>query len=212
MRTTPRIRGLYAVTPDSVDTALLVELVSAAINGGAATVQYRNKAADESLRLEQATALLALCRRHTVPLVVNDHLDLCLAIDADGLHLGGTDGDIDAARRVLGHDKLLGVSCYDRMELAVQARQATADYVAFGSCFSSDTKPAAPRAPLELFGDAKRLGVAVVAIGGITAENATLAIAAGADAIAVIGALWAVPNVCRAAQIFSNLFYKTKRP
>jgi len=165
MRTTPRIKGLYAVTPDSTDTALLLEQVLAAIEGGAALVQYRNKPAGETLRREQASALLALCRRRNVPLIINDHLDLCLAIDADGLHLGGTDGDIAAARSQLGTDRILGVSCYDRFELAVQAKDMGADYVAFGSCFPSATKPAAVRAPLHLFGLAKRPGVAVVAIG-----------------------------------------------
>lgn len=206
MRTVPSIRGLYAVTPNSADTALLVKQVSAAIEGGATLVQYRNKDADASLRLQQATRLLALCRGHGIPLIVNDHLDLCLAINADGLHLGGTDGDIDAARQCLGQNQLLGVSCYDRMELAVQAKQAGADYVAFGSCFRSGTKPMAPTAPLELLGKAKQLSIAVVAIGGITAENADLVIAAGADAIAVIGALWMAQDVRRASQIFSNLF------
>jgi len=210
MRTTPRIKGLYAVTPDSTDTALLLEQVLAAIEGGAALVQYRNKPAGETLRREQASALLALCRRRNVPLIINDHLDLCLAIDADGLHLGGTDGDIAAARSQLGTDRILGVSCYDRFELAVQAKDMGADYVAFGSCFPSATKPAAVRAPLHLFGLAKRPGVAVVAIGGITSENAALAIAAGADAVAVIGGLWEAADIRSAARTFSNLFMQDK--
>jgi thiamine-phosphate pyrophosphorylase len=206
MGTTPKVSGLYAVTPDMADTALLLELVSAAIEGGTALVQYRNKTADEALRQLQATQLLALCRRHNVPLIINDHLDLCLAIDADGVHLGGTDGDIAATRARLGQGKILGVSCYDRLDLAMQAKDAGADYVAFGSCFSSDTKPGAVRAPLDLLAAAKQLGIAVVAIGGITLDNAALAIEAGADAVAVIGALWAAAGTQEAAQTFSNLF------
>jgi len=206
MGTTPKVSGLYAVTPDMPDTALLLELVSAAIEGGTALVQYRNKTAAEALRRLQATQLLPLCRHRNVPLIINDHLDLCLAIDADGVHLGGTDGDIAATRARLGQGKILGVSCYNRLDLAMQAKDAGADYVAFGSCFSSDTKPGAVRAPLDLLAAAKQLGIAVVAIGGITLDNAALAIEAGADAVAVIGALWAAADTRQAAQLFSNLF------
>lgn len=206
MRMTTKISGLYAVTPDSVDTALLLEQVLAAIEGGAALVQYRNKSANETLRYEQAGALLALCRHHHIPLIINDHLSLCLDIGADGMHLGRTDGDMAATRSQLGTGRLLGVSCYDRLEFAMQATDAGANYVAFGSCFPSATKPTAIRAPLHLFGQAKRLGVPMVAIGGITSENAALVVAAGANAIAVIDGLWAATDVRKVARTYSNLF------
>lgn len=169
-------------------------------------VQYRNKTADTALRLEQARSLLALCRSYAVPLIINDHLGLCLATDADGLHLGGEDGDIVAAREALG-GKLLGVSCYNRFELAAAAKAQGVDYVAFGSCFDSATKPAAVRAPLALLTQAAReLHLPVVAIGGVTQENARLAIRAGADSIAVIGALFNAANVQQVAHQFSNFF------
>lgn len=204
---TTAINGLYAITPDEPDSSLLLVQVDAALRGGAHLLQYRNKDATPALRHTQATALLALCRTHGVPLIINDHFELCLELDADGVHLGAEDGAIAAARARLGPGKLIGASCYNRLDLALQAQAQGADYVAFGSCFDSATKPAAVRAPLPLLGQAaQQTGLPVVAIGGITAENAHLAIQAGAAAIAVIGALWTAPDIRQAAQHFSNLF------
>jgi thiamine-phosphate pyrophosphorylase len=201
-----RIRGLYAITPDLDDTAHLCTLIEASLDGGAAHVQYRNKNPDAEFRATQAGQLLALCRRHGVPLIINDHADLCLALGADGVHLGRDDGDIASVRAMLG-DKLLGVSCYASFEQAQSAQAQGADYVAFGSCFGSNTKPDAVRAPLTLFTRATReLTVPVVAIGGITADNARLALDAGADCIAVIDALFGAANVQQAATRFSTLF------
>jgi thiamine-phosphate pyrophosphorylase len=202
-------RGLYAVTPDEPDIGLLTRKVSKALAGGARIVQYRNKSASAALRREQGAALLALCRKARIPLVINDDLDLASGIGADGLHLGREDISIAAARAQLGKDRLLGVSCYDRLELAIAAREAGADYVAFGSAFPSATKPGATRAPLSLYREAKgRLGSPVVAIGGITTENARTVIEAGADAVAVISALFDAPDIEAAARSFSRLFDK----
>ena len=201
------IKGLYAITPDETETAALVARVGQALEGGAAVVQYRNKTADARLRREQAAALLVLCRRHGVPLIINDHLELALAIDADGVHLGGEDGDIAAARRALGPDRLLGASCYNRYELALAARDAGADHVAFGAAFVSQTKPGAVHAPLSLYERAHReLGLPVVAIGGVTAGNAATLVNAGADAVAVITALFAAADVRAAAASFTRHF------
>jgi thiamine-phosphate pyrophosphorylase len=200
-------RGLYAITPDEADTARLTALVRAALEGGAATVQYRNKTAPAALRREQTNALVALCRTYSAPLVVNDDLDLALSAGADGVHLGGDDGDLAAARGRLGHERLLGASCYDRLELAVAAAQQGADYIAFGSVFPSPTKPDAVRAALALFGAARRtIGLPLVAIGGITVENAAAVIDAGADAIAVISALFDAPDITARARAFQRLF------
>lgn len=201
------IQGLYAITPDTFNTELLCEKVTSVLQGGATLVQYRNKAADPSLRLRQATALLALCRSFNVPLIINDHLDLCAQIDADGLHLGATDCDLGAARRLLGEHKILGASCYNRVDLVVQAEAAGASYAAFGACFSSDTKPEAVNAPFSLFAEAKqKTSIPLVAIGGITLENATQAIDAGASAIAVVGALFDAENIAATSQQFTYLF------
>ena len=203
-----QIKGLYAVTPDTLNTELLCEKVAAALQGGASLVQYRNKAADAGLRLRQATALLALCRSYNVPFIINDHLDLCAQIDADGLHLGATDCDLRAARRLLGGEhKILGASCYDRIDLAVQAEAAGASYAAFGACFSSNTKPNAVNASFSLFAEAKqKTTIPMVAIGGITLENAAQAIGAGASAIAVVGALFDADDIQATSQQFSRLF------
>jgi thiamine-phosphate pyrophosphorylase len=204
---THHIAGLYAVTPDEPDTGILVAKVGAALAGGARLVQYRNKTATAALRSAQAASLQTLCRRHRVPLIINDHLELALEVDADGLHLGGDDGSVAAARALLGPRKILGASCYNALDKAVRAWREGADYVAFGSFFVSGVKPGAVRAPLGLLADAKReIPVPVVAIGGITAQNAPQLIRAGADAVAVISAVFAAPEVTAAAKRFGRLF------
>ena len=205
-KTDPKIRGLYALTPDESDTARLTALVQAALEGGARLVQYRNKVASPQLRREQAQALLALCRRHGVPLIVNDDLALAVEIDADGAHLGRDDGDVAAARKRL-HGKLLGASCYNEVARAIAAQQAGADYVAFGRFFDSVTKPGDIRASLDLVAEARRhVHVPIVAIGGITLEHTPRLIAGGVDAVAVISALFSSPDVRRTAQRFATLF------
>jgi len=197
------------VTPDEPDIGSLTRKVRKALAGGARILQYRNKSANAAVRREQGTVLLALCREARIPLVINDDLDLARAIGADGLHLGRDDVSIAAARAQLGEDKLLGVSCYDRLELALAAREAGADYVAFGSAFPSSSKPEATRAPLCLYREARtRLDFPIVAIGGITTENAHKVIEAGADAVAVISALFDSPDIEAAARSFSRLFDK----
>ena len=201
------INGLYAVTQDELDTQTLCAMVEAAISGGASLVQYRNKGVDARLRLMQATALLALCRSYGVPLIINDHLDLCAQIDADGLHLGATDCNLGAARRLLGNDKIIGASCYNDIDLAIDAAALGASYAAFGACFSSNTKPNAVNAPLSLFAQAKSMiNIPLVAIGGITLENAAQVVDAGADAIAVINALFATENIEQTTQQFTEIF------
>ncbi len=202
------IKGLYAVTPDIADTSELLAKAEAALAGGASLLQYRNKAASRALRTVQARALLALCHEHRVPLIVNDDLELALALGANGLHLGGDDGPLAEARVRLGPDKILGASCYNRIENAIRAVDAGATYVAFGSFFPSGVKPDAAHAPLALLTEARRLAVPVVAIGGITLDNAQQLIAAGADSVAVISALFAAPDIRAAAQRLSGLFLK----
>jgi thiamine-phosphate pyrophosphorylase len=201
-------RGLYAVTQDEADTSKLLAAVEAALNGGAVMVQYRNKSADAATRRLQAAALLPRCRARGVPLIVNDDAALARDIGADGAHLGAEDGDIAAARQLLGPARWLGVSCYNRIEFAENALAAGADYVAFGSFFLSATKPGAVRAATTLVSDAKRRHnqVPVAAIGGITRENAPALIAAGADWLCVISALFQAPDIESAARSFSALF------
>lgn len=206
------IRGLYAITPDMVDTGQLCALVEASLLGGTSLLQYRNKTASHALRVAQSRALLDLCREYGVPLIINDNIKLCLAIDADGVHLGTSDGNLAESRARLGPDKILGASCYNRYELAIEAKVRGADYVAFGACFASATKPNAVKADLALFSKARAdLDLPTVAIGGITLDNAGLAINAGADAVAVIASLYSTTDVTATAQQFSNLFKQTNQ-
>ena len=168
-------------------------------------MQYRCKSLPSSQRLEEATALAALCRANGAPFIVNDDPGIAIAAGADGAHLGKDDGELAAARATLA-GRVLGVSCYDSLERARAAVAAGADYIAFGSVFASPTKPAAVRAPLEIFGKARELGVPLVAIGGITLENTPQLISAGADAVAVISDLFDAPDVRARARAYGKLF------
>jgi thiamine-phosphate pyrophosphorylase len=197
-----RLRGLYAITPEHAERAMLRQQVTQALEGGIAMLQYRRKGAQDAA---EARELATLCRRCGVPFIVNDDLDLALACGADGLHLGREDGDIAAARtKLVG--KVLGVSCYDSLAAARAAVVAGADYVAFGSVFASPTKPGAVRAPLSLFAEARVLGVPLVAIGGITLRNAPQLLDAGADALAVISDLFDAPDIAARARAYGKLF------
>lgn len=177
-------RGLYVLTPELEDDRL-EDSVRAAIRGGATTVQYRNKTLDAARRLQQAIRLRAACHEAGATFIVNDSLDLARESEADGIHLGRDDADPESARAILGSQALIGVSCYDSLERALETREI-ADYCAFGSVFVSRVKPAAVRAPLELFRQAREAGLHAVAIGGIDAENAGEVARAGAAAVAVI--------------------------
>ena len=191
-----KLRGLYAITPESADA---VDKTRRALEGGIALLQYRRKRRD----LDEAREIAALARRHQVPLIVNDDVELALELDAHGAHLGRDDGELAAARRRLG-DRILGASCYNDAELARRAIGAGADYVAFGSVFASPTKPAAVRAPLSLF--ALKLEVPLCAIGGITLQNAPRVIEAGADLLAVLSDLFDAPDVAARAAQYRKLF------
>lgn len=207
-----RIRGLYAITPENADTGELLTKVRLALAGGVRLVQYRSKLADRSLRFAQARQLLELCRSAAATLIVNDDIACALEVGADGAHIGRDDGEPAAARARLGPEMLLGVSCYDRLELALAAEAAGADYVAFGSVYASPTKPGAVRADLALFSRARaRLQVPIVAIGGISIANAASVVAAGADALAVVSALFEAADIEAAAAAFST-FFSPKRP
>ncbi|MEO8485267.1 MAG: thiamine phosphate synthase [Betaproteobacteria bacterium] len=186
-----RLRGLYAVTPDASDTGALVARCAAALDGGASAIQFRHKGADAALGEAQARAIVALCRSRGALAIVNDDAALAARVDADGVHVGEHDGGVASARARVGPSRLVGASCYDSLALARSAIDAGADYVAFGSFFSSGTKPHARRAGLDLIPRACALGVPVVAIGGIDAANARALADAGVDAVAVIAAVFA---------------------
>ena len=199
--------GVYAITPETADTGRLLAQVEAALAGGVAAVQYRDKSGDIARRHEQASELAALCRRFNVPLIVNDDLRLADLADADGVHLGRDDGSLREARIILGKGKFIGASCYQSLDLARAAQAAGADYVAFGSFFASPTKPAAGRADAALLhAAAQTLAIPIVAIGGITPTNAPALLDAGADSLAVLSALFDAPDIRAAAHDLNRLF------
>ncbi len=201
------IGGLYAITRETDASARLLSEVEAALRGGAAVVQYRDKSGDVARQHEQASELLAICKRYRAPLIINDSLRLADLVGADGVHLGRDDGGIREARIVLGPEKIIGVSCYQSLDLALTAQTAGADYVAFGSFFASATKPDAPRADIALLQHASRvLHLPIVAIGGITPDNAEPLIEAGADALAVIHALFEAADIEARARCFADFF------
>ncbi|HEX5362656.1 MAG TPA: thiamine phosphate synthase [Gallionella sp.] len=206
------IGGLYAITPDELDTAALLYKVRLALLGGAHLLQYRNKLAPLPLRAEQAGALRRLTREFGVPLIINDDAVLARQVEADGVHLGGDDGSVAEARALLGSGRIIGVSCYNRLPLAHEAVRQGADYVAFGAFFASGVKPAAVQAPLGLLQQARQeLHVPIVAIGGITVQNGAQLLRAGADALAVISAVFAAPDVQEAARQFADLNLSSSR-
>ncbi|WP_332848521.1 thiamine phosphate synthase [Massilia sp. S19_KUP03_FR1] len=201
------MRGLYLVTPNWDDTQRLLAVTEAGLRGGAALVQYRHKTADAALRREQAGALLALCRRHRVPLVVNDYLDLCVELDADGVHLGGSDGDLAAARKVLGPDKIVGASCYGELALALAAQLAGASYAAFGGFYPSPVKQYDFVTQPGLLNHARAtLSLPLVVIGGMTAINAAPLVAHGASMVAAITSVYGAADPQGAARDFTGLF------
>jgi thiamine-phosphate pyrophosphorylase len=199
--------GVYAITPETADTGKLLAQVEAALSGGVAAVQYRDKSTDVARRHEQASELITLCHRYNVPLIVNDDLRLADLCGADGVHLGRDDGSLREARIILGKHKLIGASCYQSLDQARAAQAAGADYVAFGSFFPSSTKPAAARADAELLRQATQaIHVPIVAIGGITPANAPALLDAGADSLAVLTALFDATDIRTAAQYLNHLF------
>lgn len=199
--------GLYAVTPDEADTTRLIALVTQVVAGRPALLQYRSKLDSAAVREVQARAILAICRSAGVPLIINDDLQLALAIGADGVHLGRDDGDPAHARAALGASGIVGVTCYDEWARAQAGVQAGADYVAFGAMFVSPTKPHAVRAPLALLRRARQeLGVPVAAIGGITLDNVDAVIAAGADFPAVISDVFLAPDPAARVRSFAAKF------
>lgn len=196
-------RGLYAITQttDKSITQVIAD-VEAALQGGAVVVQYRDKQPQDARRL--AHELLKVCHAHQAPLLINDDVELALAVGADGVHLGRDDGDIASARRRLGSEAIIGVSCYNDIERAKSA--AGADYVAFGRFFPSGSKPLAAPADIATLRQARQhLNVPIVAIGGILPENGGQLLEAGADLLAVIGGLFDT-DPKQAAETFQTLF------
>lgn len=204
---TNALRGLYLVTPDWDDTTKLVSVTEQALKGGVSLLQYRHKTASEILRREQASALQALCRKYKTPFIINDHIELCLEIDADGIHVGGTDKAVADVRAMIGARKILGASCYGDLALAQAAEKAGASYVAFGGFYPSKVKKYPVTTPPTIVSDWKAQGkVPSVVIGGMTRDNSASLVKNGADMVAAISSVYLADDAEKAAQEFTALF------
>ena len=200
-------RGLYAVTPENLSGAALTSAVTAAVENGAKAVQYREKSTDARRRRRDAEALLTVCRRRRVPLVINDDVELAIAAGADGVHLGREDAPLAGTRARLGDAAIIGISCYDDADRALAATRNGADYVAFGSFFPSVTKPGAVRATTDLVAAVRPcIQAPIVAIGGITADNASPLLDSGVDLLAVVNAIFGAPDIGWATRRLADLF------
>lgn len=185
--------GLYVITDEKLMRRRdFVRKVAEAAAAGAGIIQLREKASRLRDRLELAREAVRAAHAHGAKLLVNDDPALAAAIGADGVHLGRDDASVEEARALLGRRAIIGVSCYGDIDLAASVQRSGADYVSFGACFKSPTKPKEALVPLSVFGEARRrLQVPLVAIGGITPENAPLVYAAGADLVSVVSSVFA---------------------
>jgi len=201
------ISGLYAITPECASTAVLVRKVAAALAGGVKVIQYRQKNQFADVQVSQAHELRKLCSTQNALLIINDNIELAIMVDAAGVHLGRNDMGLMEARGLLGEQKIIGISCYDQMQLAEIAASGGADYIAFGAFFSSAVKPDAVRADRAMIHAAKKkFNLPIVAIGGISLQNAPTLLSAGADAVAVISDLFNAPDITAQAFAFQQLF------
>ncbi len=202
-----RLRGLYAITDETLITeAQFHHVIKQALQGGAAIIQYRDKSDNRKKRQHQATTLRMLCNQYNALLLINDDLELARQVHADGVHLGKNDASIAAARETLGATAIIGISCYNQLELATRAENEGASYVALGAFFTSTIKPEADIAKLDLLGEANtRLNIPVCAIGGITTKNAKQVFDAGADMVAIISGLFAHQQVKSVSRQIADL-------
>ena len=201
--------GLYAITQtEGKPIAKILVEVEAALKGGAAVIQYRDKSLQDKLYL--GSRLLQLCRTYQRPLLINDDILLAQALGADGVHVGKHDDYIEKARHSLGPEAIIGISCYNDVGKALEMQAKGADYIAFGRFFPSNSKPLASPAEIETLHIAKqKLTKPIVAIGGILPENGTQLLAAGADLLAVIGGLFDNEPES-AARSYQQLFNQTQ--
>jgi len=191
----PRCR-LYLITPPALEPAAFAPLLRAALDAGdVAALQLRLKDADDDAIARAVEALLPLTAAHDVALILNDRPDLAARLGCDGVHVGQDDAPYAEARRLMGPDRTVGVTCHDSRHLAMTAAEDGADYVAFGAFFPTATKQAKTQAGIELLAWwSELMEVPCVAIGGITAANCGALVAAGADFLAVSAGIWAHPE------------------
>ncbi len=203
-----KLKGLYAITDETlIPEHTFEQSVEAALQGGAKIIQYRDKSNDTDKRIHQARQVRSLCERYQATFIINDDIELTRAVGADGVHLGKNDALLSQARQMLGKEAIIGISCYDDINLAITAEKNSADYVAFGAVFSSSTKPEAVNANISLISDAKKeLMIPVCAIGGITEKNIQQLIQHDVDMTAVINALFSADDIKDAANRLGKYF------
>lgn len=203
-----KLKGLYAITDQHLITEEnFSKSVEAALQGGTGIIQYRDKSDKQHKRFQQASLLRALCHQYHAICIINDDIELAKAVNAHGVHLGKSDTSLKVARQVLGENTIIGVSCYNDLNRAIEAENNNADYVAFGAIFSSTTKPDASVAGLDIITKAKQqLSIPVCTIGGITQENIQQVIQQGADMTAVISGIFSTDDIKQAATGLSQFF------
>ena len=201
------LKGLYAITDPKLMSDDIILKAEQAIRGGINILQYRNKTASIEQQEQEAHTLAQLCKKHNVIFIINDNVELAIKVNADGVHLGQTDTDFKQAREILGNNKIIGVTCNNKIEFAQTAQQQGADYVAFGRFFNSSTKPSAPQAEISLLEKArKHISIPIVAIGGITHKNASLLLEKNIDMLAVIEGVFGQADITKATQQFVDIF------
>lgn len=222
MAQSPFPSGLYGITPENLSIEQLTQHVALACEHGLAALQWRRKDLNYEQHLAHAPAIRELCKKAGVLFIVNDSLKLALDLQADGVHLGKNDQAMVSARQELeqsGREMLIGVSCYNDLDRAARLIEAGADYIAFGAVYPSPTKPQAGRVSLETLAQARRMvddlpqdiqHPAIVAIGGITTDNAAPVLSHGVNSLAVISGLFApdgnLDTTRSNLQKFSQLF------
>ena len=188
----PPLCRLYLLTPERIEASDFAERLAAALDGGdVAAVQLRLKGASDDAVMRAGEVLMPVCAAREVPFIVNDRPDLAAALGADGVHVGQHDADYASARAQMGKARIVGVTCHDSRDLAIEAAEAGADYVAFGAFFATATKTAKSHADVELvqwWG--ALIEVPCVVIGGITVQNCAPLVIAGADFLAAVAAVW----------------------
>lgn len=197
--------GLYAITQTTgKSNESVIQNVRSALEGGACVIQYRDKNTTGNIYL--AKELLNLCKHYQVPLIINDNVELAYQVGADGVHIGQNDGSISTARKILGKKAIIGISCYDNIDVALKAENDGVNYVAFGRFFPSNSKPMALLSHTETLRQAKiKINLPIVAIGGILPENGAYLLAAGANLLAVIGGIFD-HNPEQSARAYTHLF------
>lgn len=200
--------GLYVITDgDNPDTGELIEKSRRIVAAGVTALQYRDKHSEYPLRLKRATALQSICKKHGTLFIINDDIQLAKTLGADGVHIGRDDPDYYACRALLGDNAVIGVSCYNDLNAALDAEREGADYIAFGAFFATSSKQQTTPAPIALLtGAREKITIPIVAIGGITPENGGKLLSAGADILAVISGVYGASDPELAVKQYNQLF------